>query len=242
MHVARAKEPGAGEHASRDDGQVVGDHHLLEEAPHGEMKTRGDVAPAHVPRLLHLRQQRPRGHDRTRHHVREERHEEGEVDRVLGGLHLAPIDVDDVADALEGVEGDPDGQDHVEVKAQGVEARGLEQGIERAHEEVAVLEVAEEEQVDEDAQGHPTLGLRGPAHAGDRRPQEPVGGAGQEEESQEPPVPAGVEEIARGQEEEVLAAPREERVHAQHEREKQPELKGVEEHAGSSKERLGEGV
>jgi len=53
----------------------------------------------------------------------------------------------------------------------------------------------------------------------------------QKNESKEAPVPAGVEEVAREEEKEVLAAMTEESVDQNDEREKGPELVAIEEHA-----------
>ena len=70
--------------------------------------------------------------------------------------------------------------------------------------------------------------------AGDQVAQGPIRRRGHEQQGQEPPVPAPIEEVAGQQEEDVLrpAAP-EEQVYAEHDGEEDPEGQGVEQHQGA---------
>ena len=70
---------------------------------------RRDVDPARIARPLELREQLARADDRAGDEVREERLEDREA-RERGRDELAAVDVDDVRDRHERVEGDPDRQ------------------------------------------------------------------------------------------------------------------------------------
>ena len=59
-----------------------------------------------------LRQEVARAHDRPGDELREESNEEREIEEVVARLDPAAVDVDAVADALKGVERDPNWQDH----------------------------------------------------------------------------------------------------------------------------------
>ena len=136
----------------RDRREVVGEHHLLEDADQHEEQSFGGVARAAVARLDHLGQERRRAHDGSRDQMREEADEEREVPQVLRGRRFPAVDIDRVAHRLERVEADAGRQNdaeqaHVDV----LDADRVQQADQAAEEEVAVLEEAEDRQIGDHA-------------------------------------------------------------------------------------------
>ena len=100
-----------------EDRSPVGDDHLQEESPDHQDGALGHAF--RVPQLLfvsvlYLGQQVFRTLDGSRHELREERHEQRVAQQVLLRLRVAAVHVDDVAQRLERVERDADGQQQVE--------------------------------------------------------------------------------------------------------------------------------
>src|SRR5262249_5235203 len=95
------------EHGVDDGGgDVAGDDHLLEQAAPDEEGGAGGVALGEHPGGVQLGEELRGAHDRPGDQVGEEGQVDGEVQPAPGD-QLAPVDVHDVADGLEGEEGDP---------------------------------------------------------------------------------------------------------------------------------------
>ena len=132
-------------HGVHEDRCPVGDDHLQEEAPDHQ-----DGALCHALRIpqflfvgvLHLGQQIFRALDRPCHELREERHEQSIAQEISLGLRVAAVHVDDVAQRLERVERDADGQQQVQ-RAGGMDGR---------EDHVAVFEHGQDGQVEHDAE------------------------------------------------------------------------------------------
>ena len=88
--------------------------------------------------------------DGAGHQLGEEGDEQGVVDEVLLRFHVFAVDVDGVAQGLEGVEGDAYGQEHVQQGHVQAQARGVNHVGQKACGKVVILE---EEQ-------HPRLSRR----------------------------------------------------------------------------------
>ncbi|MNP24102.1 hypothetical protein D3C76_1168450 [compost metagenome] len=138
--------------------------------------------------------------------MREDRHERGEVDQVAGGRGVAAVDVDDVADRLEDIEGDADRQQDV-ADHEGLHTDRGDQRIEAVDAEIGVLEVAEDGQVQRHAEQQPVPGGQG-AHARgadlEADPVVPQGHHGEQGEEVDPPP--GIEQIAGDQQQQVAIA------------------------------------
>jgi hypothetical protein len=104
--------------------------------------------------LFELRHELGRADDRAGNHVREEGEEDGEVEQAPG-LERAPVDVDHVAQRLEGEERDADRQQDVEERRPHTDADVLEPVGHLEGEEAVVLEPAEHGQVADDGETHP---------------------------------------------------------------------------------------
>ena len=114
-----------GEHLVRDHADVVGDHELLEEAPHDQHRRVARGRRREPPLALELRQQVGGPHDRAGHQVRKERDEGRDVDKPRPGRRVPAIDVDGVAHRLEGVERDADRQRHAQRDVRNIPAQAL---------------------------------------------------------------------------------------------------------------------
>src|SRR5262249_28021765 len=90
-------------------GEIAGDHHLLEQATCDKQKGGPTVDPARVGAVTNLGEEFGCPDDRTGEEVREEGQIDGEVQEA-DGMNRASLDVDDVADRLEGKKRDPSGE------------------------------------------------------------------------------------------------------------------------------------
>src|SRR5262249_3339327 len=73
--------------------------------------------------------------------------EQSKIEGIFGRLNIATVDVDNITDALKGIEGDSYRQDNLQMYVEVLQAKHAEECTERIHEEIEVLEEAEEEQV-----------------------------------------------------------------------------------------------
>ena len=159
---------GVGEHLVGERCHAVRDGQLLEHAHQEELDSQVRPRPAPVLAAADLRQEVARPHDRPGHQVREERDEQQEVRQAPFGPCLAAVDVDGVVDRLERVERDPHREDHPQNRERGLPAAGAHCLLQRAQEEVGILEVCQKAQIAGDADAHeasPQARRRGPLQA-----------------------------------------------------------------------------
>ena len=145
------------------------------------------------------------------------------------------MDVDGVAERLEGVEGDADGE--YEVQEQAVGAAAEEEVGEGLGEEVVVLEDAENQQVDDDVGPHENAAAAG--IGGGHQDAAEVGACGGEgDEEEETPIPPTIEEIGCCEDKEVLPAQGapEEPVDNEDNRQEESELQRIEQHTYGCKD------
>jgi len=79
--------------------------------------------------------------------VGEERNEQGKIDGVLGWLDVPAVNVNDITDALEGVEGDTHRQYDLEMHFQTGNAKYTEESAEGIDEKIKILKKAQEDEV-----------------------------------------------------------------------------------------------
>ena len=101
--------------------------------------------------LLELRHEIGGAHDRAGDELREERLEQREIDEVARRRDDAVIDVEDIGDALEREERDADRQDHLEDRDLALEPGRAQHVVQRRDEELEILEEAEHDEHDGDA-------------------------------------------------------------------------------------------
>jgi hypothetical protein len=169
--------------------------------------------------------------DRPGDELREEGDVERVVERFADRLEAAAVDVDGVAHRLERVEGDADRKHDFEREVRQRQPGQRGEVAQALREEAGVLEDAQDREVGDDTEGHPQ-----PAAPRVVRPRDPEAGdvvdrGREQQQATEAPVPRAVEEVARGQQHAILRALRQHDVQGQADREEEPELEAIEEHA-----------
>ena len=184
---------------------VVGNHHLLEESPEHLTQAVDCLVAMKLPLPLELRQQVGGPLDGTSNELREEAYEGEEGEQVARGTYLSAVDIDGVAQRLEGVEADAHGQDHLQGAGRQLPAEEREGIDEAVDEEVVVLEGAQYGQVEGDVErGDEACPATGgepfaiAAHLTDGQAAEVAQCDGDYHEKQEAPVPPAVEKKAGG--------------------------------------------
>ena len=222
------------EHRVGERGRVVGDDHLLEQAPQDEPETGLDLAQVDPPRALDLRQEATAAFDWTGDQLREEGDVEREVQGVLGRLRVSPVDVDGVAHRLEGVEGDTDRKDEAQRGHGPLDAHHQKQVVEALDEKIEVLEEREDREVADDRDRRPPLANGLVFRPRDAPTGDKVDGRAQPNEPQKLPAPRAVKDVARQQQQQVLNAQtaRREQVQRVYEREEPEENPRVKQHDG----------
>ena len=136
--------------------------------------------------------------DRPGDQLREDGDIGSEIDEAIGGFGIASIDVDDIAQRLEHIEGDAQRQDDV-FQGEGIDAQWLQHRHQHVGAEVGVLEVAEGGQVADHADGQQAKGnllLAGIDSRLDAQAEPVVPVRDGNEQQQEVRTPPGVEQVA----------------------------------------------
>ena len=120
---------------------IVGDDGLLKESHHDEPQACSKHLARHNERLPKLRQEGAGTKDGARKQGGEEGHEKGQVEQIAGGAHLTAVDVDDVAQRLEGKEGNAERHEDVERRC-----LAAKEGDDRREKEIGVFEEAKLEE------------------------------------------------------------------------------------------------
>ena len=156
------------EHAVDEvDGDVVAEHNLLDQAVHDPEDGDAELLAAEEVFLVELRDELVGPHDGTGHQLWKETDIEAEVEDVSDRFDAVTIHIHDVADGLEGIERDAHGeQNGIDAEAVGaghlvadprenVEHPELrsEEVVHHIGDEVGVLEIEEDGEVDDDAEG-----------------------------------------------------------------------------------------
>src|SRR5690606_35876472 len=113
-HFERMVGLGLGEHQVAINADVIGDERLLRQAPHDEVEPRAHAVAVEGRRAFDLWEQCFCANDGPGGYLREERQVEGVIGQALRGRDVASIDVDDVAQRLEGVKRDANRKEDVE--------------------------------------------------------------------------------------------------------------------------------
>jgi len=184
------------------------------------------------PRLVpELGQELLGAHDGPRHQLREEGHEGRELEEAVLRLEAPSVDVDRVAQRLERVEADPDGQDDAQRQRIDAPAELRRERAQAVGEEVEVLEEAQQAEVRRQAGSDERSPRALPAGAPEPEPDEEVDEARGEHQDAEALVPPAVERVAREDEPGVLGGPpRDEPVDAEDHRQEEQEGQGGEGH------------
>src|ERR1700676_2107553 len=97
--------------------------------------------------MRQLRQKMARPLDRSCDHRRKIRDEQREIPESWGRADAATIYIDSVAERVEGVETDPDGQDDRQVELARVHAQFTQQNSAAVDEEIEIFEASQKSQI-----------------------------------------------------------------------------------------------
>ncbi len=211
--------------------QIVRDAGLLDEAEE-ELDQRGaDRDGIEPPQAVELRQEIISAHDRPGDQLREEAHEGRIVEQVAPRMHMPAIDVQRVAQALEGIEADTDRQDQPQRHRIGLDACGMQQGHEGIGEEIEVFEGEQQRQVHEQADHDDQLApvrVRRRLH---RQPGAVIEHGREGEQQGEARIPGAVEDVAGDQQHDLaVAVARERPIEREDDREEDEEARLDEQH------------
>ena len=154
-------------------------------------------------------------HDRTCDELGEERNIGGKVNEVSLCRRVAAINVDDIAEHLEGVEADADGKAQLQ-KRQG-KSRG---GIDAGKEEICILEIAEQPKAHKDRERQKDLRRPLPAVLFNQQAEEIPLRDGDEHQNDIFRLAPGVEEKTYEQQRRVFQPARHQKVEQQRRRQK----------------------
>ena len=185
-----------------------------------------------------LRQEEFRPHDRPGDHAGEERDEEREVEQGTGRRHLAAVNVDGVGERLEGVEGDPDGQEQVGDRQAERQTQPGAGGVEVGGEKSRILESGEQTEVGGEAQAEPEALAGGRGGTKDAVGNRPIHHGRNPEDEQVRRVPGGVEKVTQEQQREFPGPPGQRgEARRQHDGKEEQKAQGIEEHLGGASSR-----
>src|SRR5258708_2915971 len=216
--------------------EVVGERHLLKEAQDDEIGASHPVDGLVLTPGLEWRHDVRGAEDRPRHELREEGNEQHEVDERLLRGDAAAINIENVADAVKGVKGDPyrqhDSADPCRHRRQGRDADEVRDRVECPQRESGVLERREHAEVRQAARRHEELAPPPVFNP----PQQPAKRVVDQtrccEKKHEGWIPAGVKEIAGDQQCNLPPAPRRNGVITGEDSWEEPQKReGVEPHA-----------
>lgn len=105
-----------------------------------QLHTRGD-------RAFKLRQEERRTHDRPGDKLRKERKVQQDVGKPAANGNVAPIDIDQIGNAVEGKERDTNRQNDFHERQLAIGTERAQQVVRRANQEVEILESGEQQQM-----------------------------------------------------------------------------------------------
>jgi hypothetical protein len=187
---------------------AVRDDDFLEEPEHHQCEPPRDCARTPDGFGSELRNQVSRADDGTRHELREERHEETEVEQRRRGPRPPQIHIQRIRHRLEGVERDADRQDDVPTRRLPFDADRGHQRNPVLEQELAVLEVAKDAEIGQDARRQPRPPCAHAIGGVDLLRDEPVYRRRDPEQDDKGRIPCGVKEIALDEQDDLLRPPR----------------------------------
>src|SRR5262249_1350390 len=131
--------------------EAVGNDRLLEQADQEDLQSQLEAVPVEAFGRGQLRQKVSWPHDRPSDQVRKEHDIQSVVQQVPHGPNLALVHIDDVADRLERVEGNPQRQGNVQESFAELEAEEMKCPVSAGQKEIHVLEERQQSQVRADA-------------------------------------------------------------------------------------------
>lgn len=215
---------------------IVRQHHLLEQAPQHLAHAIVSSPFVEVAGGAELGQHVARPFNGPGEHLRKEAHKSEEGGRIAHRLQFAAVHIKGVTEALERVETDAHRQHQAErarINGSAQEGEGLDEARE---EEVVVLEETQQAQVGHQAHGHQQPAARRRLCALQAQSHQIVHPGREQPKHEVARVPPAIEHAAGGDQEDVArpdAPPEHTPVQAEHQRQEQGEVDGVEQHGRS---------
>ena len=216
----------------------VGNDDLHEEAPQHQQQTFPEILKPEFMRDGQPGQQIFGPLDGAGNQLGEERDKQGIAGDALLSSDFPPVYIHGIAQGLEGVEGNPHRQQHIDARPVQVEAQGHEQGVQAVQGKIKVLEEEKNAQVDNQAGNEnqlPQAMLFLRRGAGCVRPvnaqaAEPGDQGGCQQQKGIHCVPAHIKIIAAHQQPDVLGPGRNDVIHHHHNGQENEKLQRVEKH------------
>ena len=215
-------------HPGRDR---IGDDDLLDQPDQAQHGPPADGVPVQLSGLGDFGQQVAGAFDRPSHQLREKGHEQREIQKVAAGLQITAIDVDRVAEGLEGIEGNPHGQDDAQHDRIRRKTNGIRKGNKAVDEEAQVFEDAKQPEVGQQRNAQQQLAPAGVVFRPHPCPDQVVHQRREGDEPQEAPVPGPVKDVGGHQQHAVLRPMRQNRIKRKDTGKEDPELELAEKHA-----------
>ena len=114
QHRSAAELHGVRIHRVYENSDIIRDNYLFEKAEQEYLHTLFEIYKGDIPVLTELRQKLPRLHDRSGDELREKRDIKRKLYRASLRLDLPAVDVDNIAERLEGVERNADRQQQLQ--------------------------------------------------------------------------------------------------------------------------------
>jgi hypothetical protein len=191
---------GAGQHG-------VGQDNFFEKTERHQKQAPKKTPGLRFGRLQQLRQKISRADDWSRDQLREKRDREHEIAQRFRGLHDATIDVERVGQGVEGVEGNSDRQEDVEMRRLINDADARHQPLKIFEQEISVFEKAEHAQVGGEAGHEPEFARARSRGLGDAGAEPKIEGSSGKKQGCERRIPRAIKKIAREHEEVFARGP-----------------------------------
>jgi len=211
--------------------QPVGDDEFLEESHHHDEQAASHPFVIKVVLDEELGQEAGGTLDGACHQLREKGHVQGEIPEVPFRLLFAAVDVDGIAQCLEGVEGDAHRQQHFE-RRQGNPVEVKEE-LEIRREEVEIFESEKHAEIADQAHQQKECSAAGGLAAADAEGGRVIEHRGSEQEYQVVGLPASVEVVARSEQKYPPEAEGQGKIPHHDNGEEYNEVERIKEHRGS---------
>ena len=216
------------------NGAVIRNNHLFEQSPKNLPQTINPIFILKRARPPELRQQVRRSFNRAGDELRKETDEGEKLDDIAGRFQLSTIDIYGIAERLEGVETDADGEDYLEQQSFRLSAE--EHVRKGCDEEIIILENAQNKQVEDNVDDIDRLGFSGRlAVFVNEKTCKETAGRSECDQEKKPPVPPAIKDVGYHYNKEILQLEvllEDEPIEQKHYRQENGELYGVEKHLG----------
>ena len=184
---------------------VVGHYHFFEEPPKHETTAIDRFGIVESPGMIELREQASCSLDGASDQLREETDVSKEREEIPTGCNATLIDINGIAQGLECVETDSNGQENPQRGPMKVQSEAFQQDLQIVNKEIVVFEESKDGQVDQYIGDRDCSLLGSFSFQSLNQPTTLVTEErGEDDEQQKTPVPPSIEQVAGDHQEEVL--------------------------------------